>query len=302
MDLTRLRMLMAIGDSGSISAAARSLSYTAAAVSQQISKLERETGLSLVVRHSRGVTLTPPGEVLAEAGKDASLRLAVAEDDARQLAGIQTGKLRIATFQSASASLLPKILAPLYQRFPRLGLEFVQVPRDEARRMLRAHEVDLALIHEHPEFPGTMDQPGLTTEFLHADDLQLVAAANHPAASWPEPVDLARLHGQALIVGRVEDDDRRVLDALFMELGAEPVQVAEVGEYFIAAAMTSSGMAVTLMPEMAIPAGYALARRRLRQKLERHVYLSTRKGDDSAAVTAFRQTAFTVMPQSRPTH
>lgn len=290
-------MLMAIGDSGSISAAARSLTYTAAAVSQQISKLERETGLSLVVRHSRGVTLTPPGEVLAEAGREASLRLAVAEDDARQLAGMQTGKLRIATFQSASASLLPKILAPLYQRFPRLGLEFVQVPRDEARRLLRAHEVDVALIHEHPEVPGTMDQPGLTTEFLHADDLQLVTAANHPAASWPEPVDLARLHGQALIVGRVEDDDRRVLDALFVELGAEPVQVAEVGEYFIAAAMTSSGMAVTLMPEMAIPAGYALASKRVRQKLERHVFLSTRQGDDSAAVAAFRQTAFTVMPQ-----
>lgn len=294
LDLSRLRMLMAVHDAGSISGAARHMRYTAAAVSQQIAKFERETGMTLLVRHSRGVHLTPSGQLLAEAGREVALRLAAAEDGARQLAGMETAKLRIATFQSASAGLLPQILAPLSERFPRLGLEFVQVPREEAQRMLRQHDVDVALVHEHPEFPGELDQPELSTEFLHADLLQLVAAANHPAAAWPEPVDVAHLDGQALIVGRAADDDRRVLDALFSELGTTPVQVAEVGEYFVAASMTSSSMAVTLMPAMAVPAGYALVTRRLRQRLERRVFLVTRQGDDSAAVSAFRQAAFDV--------
>lgn len=298
LDLPRLRILMAIHEAGSISAAARSLRYTAAAVSQQVSKLERETGLALVVRHPRGVTLTPPGEALVEAGREVVHRLALAEDSAREMAGMEAAKLRIATFQSAAAGLLPKILAPLCERFPRMGLEFVQVARDEALQLLRQHEADVALVHEHPEFPGDIEQPGLTTEFLHADLLQLVTAPNHAAASWPEPVGLARLDGQALIVGRVEDDDRRVLDGLFAGLGVEPVHVAEVGEYFVAAAMTSSGIAVTLMPVMAIPAGYSLVRKRLRQKLERRVFLATREGDDSLAVSAFRRTAFRVLQGS----
>lgn len=300
LDLSRLRLLMAIQDAGSISAAARHLSYTAAAISQQVSKLEREADMPLVTRHSRGINLTPAGEVLAEAGRQAAGQLTLAEDHARQLAGLESTKLRIATFQSASASLLPQILAPLAARFPRLGLEFVQVPRDEAQRMLRQHQVDVAPIHEHAEFPGEIDQVGLTVEFLHADHLHLVAATSHPAAAWPEPVDLKRLHGQSLIVGRVEDDDRRVLDELFSDIGVVPVHVAEVGEYFIAAAMTSSGMAVTVMPAMAIPAGYSLVRRRLTHKLERRVFLATREGDDSAAVSAFRQTAFRVMQRPRP--
>lgn len=298
LDLSRLRMLMALRDEGSISAAARSMRYTAAAVSQQISKLEREAGMELVSRHSRGVTLTPSGDVLVEAGRDVMLRLAQAENSARRLAGMETARLRVATFQSASASLLPKILAPLCERFPSLGLEFVQVPRDEALQMLRRHEADVALIHEHPEIPGGIEQPGLIAEFLHADLLRLVAAPHHAAAVWPEPVDLTSLDGQALIVGRVEDDDRQVLDELFAKMGVVPVQVAEVGEYFIAAAMASSGIAVTLMPVMAIPAGYSLVTKRLEQDLERRVFLATREADESVAVAAFREMAFHVM---RPT-
>ena len=111
LDLSRLRLLMAIQDAGSISAAARHLSYTAAAISQQVSKLEREADMPLVTRHSRGINLTPAGEVLAEAGRQAAGQLTLAEDHARQLAGLESTKLRIATFQSASASLLPQILS-----------------------------------------------------------------------------------------------------------------------------------------------------------------------------------------------
>lgn len=292
-------MLMVIRETGSISAAARSLRYTPAAVSQQISKLESETGMELVSRHSRGVTLTPPGEVLVDAGREVMLQLALAEDNARRLAGMEAAKLRIATFQSASGSLLPKILAPLCERFPRLGLEFVQVPRDEALQMLRQHEADVALIHEHPEFPGDIEQTGITTELLHTDVLKLVAAPNHAAAAWREPVDLERLDGQALIVGRVEDDDRRVLDAIFADMSVAPAHVAEVGEYFVAAAMVSSGIAVTLMPVMAIPMGYSLVTKRLHQILERRVFLATREGDDSVAVAAFRQTTMQLLRPTR---
>lgn len=297
MDLARLRMLIAIDDEGSISSAARSLSYTAAAVSQQMAKLEREMGMALIVRHSRGAALTPPGEELVTAGREVLHRLEVAEDAARRLAGMEKSKLRIATFQSASASLLPTILGPLCRRFPRMSLEFVQVPRDEALQLLRQRDADVALIHEHPEFPADIDETGLTVEFLLTDALRLVVAPHHAAAKWADPVDLRQLHEQPLIVGRVEDDDRHVLDALFGQLEVRPVQVAEVGEYFVAAAMASAGVAATLMPVMAIPAGYELVTKQLSQRLERRVFLAVRANDDHAAVEAFRTAAFAVARQ-----
>lgn len=126
-----------------------------------------------------------------------------------------------------------------------------------------------------------------------------MTAPSHAAAVWTEPVDLSRLDGEALIVGRAEDDDRQVLDELFASMSVVPVHVAEVGEYFIAAAMASSGIAITLMPHMAIPAGYPLVTKALAQTLERRVFLVTRDGDDSAAVSAFREMAFAVMPAAR---
>ena len=161
-DLARLRMLIAIDDSGSISGAARSLRYTTAAVSQQISKLERETGVDLVIRHPRGVTVTPAGAELVSVAREVSALLAAAQDRAKQLAGVEQAKLRIATFQSASAGLLPRILRPLCQRFPRMRMEFVQVPRSEAVALVQRHQADVALIHEHPELAGGDDTTGLS--------------------------------------------------------------------------------------------------------------------------------------------
>lgn len=291
-DLARLRMLIAIDDSGSISGAARSLRYTTAAVSQQISKLERETGVDLVIRHPRGVTVTPAGAELVSVAREVSALLAAAQDRAKQLAGVEQAKLRIATFQSASAGLLPRILRPLCQRFPRMRMEFVQVPRSEAVALVQRHQADVALIHEHPELAGGDDTTGLSIELLREDALRWVAAPSHSKAHRPGPIDLADLHDEQLIVGRIEDDDRQVLDEIFCEMRVRPNHIAEVGECFVAAAMASSGMAVTLMPEMAIPPGYSLVQKELVQHLMRRVFLVTRADDDSAAVAAFRNSAF----------
>src|SRR5699024_2606444 len=109
------------------------------------------------------------------------------------------------------------------------------------------------------------------------------------------PIDVTRVDGQHVIVGRDEDDDRRVLDALFGDLDVVPIHVAEVGEYFVAAAMASSGIAMTLMPIMAIPASYPLVDKRLSQPLEKRTFLATRRDGVHADVAAFRRTRLAVI-------
>src|SRR5579875_1303778 len=106
LDVRRLALLADVARQGSISAAAKAGGYTPSAVSQQIGKLEREAGQPLLERHARGISLTDGGRALvARAGSIArEIRAARAELD--EIAGLRSGSVRLASFPTASASLL----------------------------------------------------------------------------------------------------------------------------------------------------------------------------------------------------
>ena len=138
-------------------------------------------------------------------------------------------------------------------------------------------------------------------EFLHADHLHLVAATSHPAAAWPEPWTSKRLHGQSLIVGRVEYDDCRVLDELFSDIGVVPVHVAESARFHRSRVHDEFRHG---SDNCDASNGHSRRRSTGETKGDPQVgekgFLATREGDDSAAVSAFRQTAFRVMQRPRP--
>src|ERR671917_2528701 len=98
LDVKRLRVLREVAVRGSFSAAAEALAYTQSAVSQQIAALEREAGSVLVERNARGVRLTDAGRTLVEHAEGILARLAAAESELEALAGLQGGRLRLASF------------------------------------------------------------------------------------------------------------------------------------------------------------------------------------------------------------
>src|SRR6266545_1701099 len=111
LDVRRLKVLAEVARHGSFTAAARSLSYTPSAISQQVAALEREAGTTLVERGPRGVVLTEPGRVLAREADEILGRLAGAELELQALAGLRAGLLRLGWFATAGATLMPHDIA-----------------------------------------------------------------------------------------------------------------------------------------------------------------------------------------------
>src|SRR5919198_518493 len=112
LDVRRLRVLLEVARHGSFTAAARTLSYTPSAVSQQIAALEREAGTTLVERGPRGVLLTEPGRVLAREADEILGRLASAELELQALAGLRAGLLRLRWVAPPGAPPVPPTPPP----------------------------------------------------------------------------------------------------------------------------------------------------------------------------------------------
>jgi DNA-binding transcriptional LysR family regulator len=134
LDVRRLRVLQEVVERGSFSGAAESLHLSQSAVSQQIAVLEKEVGIPLLQRTSEGPKLTAAGEALMGHGDAVMCRLEEAERELAQIAGLEGGRLRLASFPTASATLMTKALSIFRQRFPNIELHFTeQEPEDSSR-------------------------------------------------------------------------------------------------------------------------------------------------------------------------
>src|SRR6476469_4327141 len=153
LDVRRMRVLREVAAQGSFSAAAEALSFTQSAVSQQVAALEREAGAKLVERGARGIRLTPAGEALVSHADVILARLDDAEHELAAIAGLKGGRLRVASFQSAGATLVPRALAEFHRRHQEVDLIASTAELGEARDLLRAGEIDVAIIMDFEAQP-----------------------------------------------------------------------------------------------------------------------------------------------------
>src|SRR3954470_5505515 len=111
LDVRRMRVLREVAQRGSFSAAVEPLSFTQSAVSQQIAALEREAGTVLVQRSARGVRLTEAGEAVVRHTDAILARLGGAGAELEAVPGLAGGRLRMASFEAAAATLMPLAIA-----------------------------------------------------------------------------------------------------------------------------------------------------------------------------------------------
>jgi DNA-binding transcriptional LysR family regulator len=149
LDVTRLRVLVAVARYGSVTAAARALNYAQPSVSHHLARLESETGTKLIQRAGRGIRLTDAGRLLAERGAEVIGRLDAAENELAAYTGLRAGRLRLAAFPSALGTIVPSAAAYLRSTNPGLDLRLTEAEPPEALRMLRAGYVDVALVFRH---------------------------------------------------------------------------------------------------------------------------------------------------------
>src|SRR5436190_12787214 len=223
----RMRVLREVAVQGSFSAAAEALSFTQSAVSQQIAALEREAGTMLVQRNARGVRLTEAGEALVRHAEAILARLGEAEAELEAIAGLRGGRLRMAAFESAAASLMPLAIAAFRSAHPGIELSLVLAEPEDSAPLLKSGELDLALGFDS-RIRGVVD--GIARHHLLSDPLFLVLPADHPLAR-KRHLRLADLADDPWIAGTSNCECNRQINRACAIAGFEPRIAFETDDY-----------------------------------------------------------------------
>jgi DNA-binding transcriptional LysR family regulator len=255
LDVKQLRVLKAVAEHGSFSAAAEALSYTQPAISQQVAALEKQTGTTLVDRTSRGVRLTDAGLTLVDHAEAVLARLAAAEAELEAMAGIRGGRVRLASFPTAGASLLPPAVALFTQRHPDVELSFIEREPEEAAQMLRAAELEAGIVFEYAEY----NQPelerfydGIELHRLVDDPMYLALPLGHPAANKPR-VRLRDLSDETWIQ---ESGNHswcgRFHETACLAAGFKPKVSFRSDDYNVVQGLVAAGVGISLLPGLSL--------------------------------------------------
>jgi len=291
LDVTRLRVLVAVARHGSVTAAAHALNYAQPSVSHHLARLEAETGTKLVQRAGRGIRLTDAGRLLAERAAEVIGRLDAAENELAVYSGLRTGRLRLAAFPSALGTLVPSAAAMLHDRHPTVDLRLTEAEPPEAVRMLRAGYVDVALVFRHePEgdsenAAAAADQGDIREQVLLSEPVHLIMPAAPvrgepllpPAVTEVLPADLARLSAQRWIAGC--DRCREHLLRQCAAAGFTPKIAFTTDDFVAVQALVAAGLGVALLPGLALRAARHPGVRTVRLRGTRRSVVAIRYGE-----------------------
>jgi DNA-binding transcriptional LysR family regulator len=248
LSVGRLRVLREVALRGSFSAAAEALSYTQSAVSQQIAALEAQTGVTLLERRSRGVRLTGAGQTLVEHAEGILARLDAAEEELAAIAGLRGGELRMASFPTAGATLMPLAIARFRASYPEVELTLAEGEPEQIAPRLQAGEFDLALLFE---FDSTEGPASIKRVELMEDPMYLALPRGH-ALAHRRTLRLEDLRGEAWVQTSSASTCARHVVRCCHAAGFEPNVSFESDDYQTVQGLVAAGVGVALIPELAL--------------------------------------------------
>src|SRR3954465_7736234 len=250
LDVRRMRVLREVARRGSFSAAAESLAYTQSAVSQQIAALEREAGTRLVERNARGVRLTDAGRALVEHTDVILARLADAEAELEATAGLRGGRLRLAAFPSAGATIMPEAIARFRARHPAVELTLEPADPEPALVGLRAGDADLIL-----DITGSFRPPrddGIERVHLLDDPMYVALPQGHPLAH-KRNLNLEELAAESWIPRPTGScPDASIFLHSCQLAGFEPHVTFNSDDYFAIQGFVAAGVGASFIPDLAL--------------------------------------------------
>src|SRR3984957_1434008 len=253
LNLARLQVLTEVVSLGSFSAAPESLSYPQAAVSQSIARLEAETGAPLVVRGRRGVSPTAAGATLVSHAERIFEQVREAEADIAAAMGVRAGRLRVGSFPSGGATLMPPAVARFRRSHPDVVLTLEDGEPEEIVPRLRAGELDLALLYE---FPGIRPRrrrlgAGLRSVRLLEDPIRVALPADHPLAAKSQLV-LADLRDEPWVQTSASSPYAKHVVSTCLRAGFEPTVAFESDDFDTVQGLVAAGVGVALIPRLAL--------------------------------------------------
>ncbi|MET9481993.1 LysR family transcriptional regulator [Streptomyces sp. NPDC006638] len=248
LDLGRLRALHAVSVHGSVVAAASALGYTPSAVSQQITKLERETRTTLLERRGRGVVLTDEARHLAATAEQLFAIVERAETTLEERRGQPTGQLVVAAFASSARGLLPPVLAELALLHPTLDVRLREIDPHLSSDLVARGLIDLAVTHDWDI--ARLPTPDGVEQAVIGDDLcDLLVPDGHPLAARAvvRRADLRGLRWICQPPGTVCHD---WLVRTLRAAGCEPELAHQAEENHTQIALIAAGLGVAMVPRL----------------------------------------------------
>ncbi|MGP3536025.1 LysR family transcriptional regulator [Microbacterium sp. RD1] len=252
VDAHALRVVKALADHGSVTAAAVALGYSQPAVSQQLRRLERRVGLPLLERVGRGVRLTEAGQVLARHAATVTTALDAAAGDLAELRGQRAGRVRIAAFPSASSAVVPRVIAAVTAQRPGVTIGFIELEPPEAIAAVREGRADVALTFSYAgdrRDAAAEGTSGLSVSTIGSDDVHVVVPTQHPLADRTR-VRLQDLRGERWIAGCPQCRGH-LLEAC-KRAGFEPEIAFETDNFVAVESLVAQGVGVAILPGMAV--------------------------------------------------
>jgi DNA-binding transcriptional LysR family regulator len=245
LKLRDLHILLAVAQRGSMARAASALAMSQPAVSKAIADVERELGLRLLDRTSRGVEPTRYGHALIKRGLAIfdELRQGVHELDF--LADPSVGELRIGSSEGMAAGLLPAIIGRVSQSHPRIVFNVTQaVFASTQYRDLRERTVDLLLGRVF----APLEEDDLTVEALFEDQVAVVAAKRSPLARRRR-LSLADLQEERWVLHPPETPAGHLAREIFLTAGLKVPQAPVLTlSIHLALKLAATGRFVALLP------------------------------------------------------
>jgi DNA-binding transcriptional LysR family regulator len=250
VELRHFAALQALASEGSFGRAAERLGYTQSAVSQQIATLERIVGEKLVERPGgpRPISLTEAGELLLRHADSIVARLQAAQADLHALQAGEVGTLRVGTFQSAGARLLPAVMRRFTEAWPGIDVVIEELDDEEVEQAIERGELDVGFV----ALPVS-DAPLEWSELVH-DPYVLVSAAGSPFATSSELPSLAEL-GAAPLIGFKEHRSVEAVEAVLRAAGVEPRYAFRSNDNGTVQGLVAAGIGNAVQPLLTVDLG-----------------------------------------------
>jgi DNA-binding transcriptional LysR family regulator len=236
MEISQLKTLIALIETGSITATAQRLNRVPSAITIRLQQLEDDLGTPLFMREKKSLVATPKAMLLYQYAKQI---IELADEAEHKIKSDQPyGPLRVGALESMAASKLPLPLARLYETYPTIELELVTGIRDTLYQSLIDGALDVALIGDAPQ------NPILDRTLIFDEELIIIAPKGHSPILTPSHTENA-----TVLVFKEGCSYRDRLLSWYQLFNMTPKRIAEVTSYHTILGGVAAGMGIAIIPK-----------------------------------------------------
>ncbi|MCF6409504.1 LysR family transcriptional regulator [Pseudalkalibacillus salsuginis] len=264
MTLLQYEIFKKVIDLGSFTKAGDELGLTQSAVSHAVKGLEAELDLTLLKRGRTGVSLTDEGERILTYIREILNLSEKMKQEAGRLNGLEIGMIRIGTFPSVSAYLLPSIIEKFHTMYPAIQVEFHEGGYHDLKKMVSSNVIDISfLTANHAE--------NLDFIPLFDDHLHVILPGSHPLISEKQ-ISVHDISSDPFIMPKAGCDD--LIRELFKTNKLKPNVYCEIADNQTIIAMVEKNLGISIVPEIVIHANKDLVQIELKEETFRTIGLA----------------------------